>query len=444
VRIALVQSHLTRHGFWGGVLLARQIAAGLAAAGHEVHAVEFSHTPAKEPTPIAGFVVHELPAMPMDDGINPLWAWSPFAADVAEATRFLRAVSPDVVYGHMIQGNTAVSAAALDAGLPVVHHVHDFAFLCGRSFLVDAAGRPCAGPDAGRCEACLRARATPAMRAGMQLASLPGGDLLLRTALGRRRSERFRLREGLTRFQGFSKRYLDGVGTWIATGPAIRDVLLRHGVARERVTILPHALPDERRRTHPGPPPLSGRPLRIGYFGRIAPEKGVDLLADVLGRLARRGVRDFEWWVVSGSVPATVRADLARRSGLPEERIRLVEGLQGSDLDPVIASLDVCVIPSLWPEIGPLTLLEALSQGVPCVCNDMAGHAHLVRDGVNGFLFRTGDGADLEEKLSLLLADDALAKRLRGTVPPLADFASFLGRIDGILRAAALPSPPSP
>jgi glycosyltransferase involved in cell wall biosynthesis len=238
------------------------------------------------------------------------------------------------------------------------------------------------------------------------------------------------------RFFAFSRRFMESVTSWIATGPRIRDVMCRHGVSPDRVTILPHSLPDDRLQRSPAPPSLEGRPVRIGYFGRISPEKGVGLLAGALRSLANRSSRSFEWWVISGSVSLEDRRELQQRSGLPNERIRFVEGLRGVDLNVVIAQLDVCVLPSLCPEIGPLTLLEALAQGVPCICNDTAGHAYLVQDGVNGFLFPTGQKADLVRKIHGCLADDAGLERLRGHPCPVAPFADFVRNIAHTLDAA--------
>lgn len=440
MKVCLIQSHLIRSGFWGGVLLTRQIAAGLANAGHDVHVTELTHEPTSPTTQLGPAIVHHLRASPMQKGVNPLWAWYPEELDVIAGMDFLSRLSPDVIYGHMLPENMPLYEAAIRLGLPIVQHVHDFSVLCGRSFLVDDKGRACAGPAEGRCESCLRTSHAPALRLGMRLASLPGGEAVIRGLLGPRRTERFRLRAGVDRFFAFRRRLMEAVHSWIATGPRIRDVLCRHGVEAGRVTILPHALPDDRRVLSPPPPPLAGRPVRIGYFGRIAPEKGVDMLANAIRRLQRTVPRDFEWWVISGVISPKDRARLQERASLPQDRIRFIEGTQGAALNPVLAQLDVCVVPSLCPEIGPLTLLEALAQGVPCICNDMAGLAHLVREGSNGFLFRTGDQDDLLRTLARCMADDEVLPSLRSHACPIAPFADFIRQIEATLAAALSPA----
>lgn len=164
------------------------------------------------------------------------------------------------------------------------------------------------------------------------------------------------------------------------------------------------------------------------------------MLANAIRRLQRTVPRDFEWWVISGVISPKDRARLQERASLPQDRIRFIEGTQGAALNPVLAQLDVCVVPSLCPEIGPLTLLEALAQGVPCICNDMAGLAHLVREGSNGFLFRTGDQDDLLRTLARCMADDEVLPSLRSHACPIAPFADFIRQIEATLAAALSPA----
>jgi glycosyltransferase involved in cell wall biosynthesis len=71
------------------------------------------------------------------------------------------------------------------------------------------------------------------------------------------------------------------------------------------------------------------------------------------------------------------------------------------------------VVPSLWWENSPITIHEAFLAGVPVVASDQGGMAELVQDGVNGFLFRMGDAADLARALMRFVSDPSLVERLR-------------------------------
>ncbi len=69
------------------------------------------------------------------------------------------------------------------------------------------------------------------------------------------------------------------------------------------------------------------------------------------------------------------------------------------------------VFPSLWYEAQPLIILEALAHGIPCVVSDTSAAREMIIPGRTGLLFRTGDVADLRDKLTLL-RDDELVDRL--------------------------------
>jgi glycosyltransferase involved in cell wall biosynthesis len=69
------------------------------------------------------------------------------------------------------------------------------------------------------------------------------------------------------------------------------------------------------------------------------------------------------------------------------------------DLESILEDLDVVVLPSLWWENTPLVMLRALAHKVPVVVSDFPGMTEVVRDGVDGFVFRPGEYKDLENIL---------------------------------------------
>ena len=134
--------------------------------------------------------------------------------------------------------------------------------------------------------------------------------------------------------------------------------------------------------------------LIVGYVGRLAPEKQVELLAGACGP---KGVRV----VVVGDGPS--------RPGLAEALPGAVflGRRTGGDLARIFASLDVFV------HTGPFetfcqTVQEAMASGVPVVAPAAGGPLDLVAHGRTGLLVPPRDAAAVRDAVAALAADPAL------------------------------------
>lgn len=76
------------------------------------------------------------------------------------------------------------------------------------------------------------------------------------------------------------------------------------------------------------------------------------------------------------------------------------------------------VVPSIWWDNGPQTVLEFLACGLPVLGANVGGIPDQVRDGENGLLFRANDRADLARAITRLASEDGLVERLRAGVRP--------------------------
>jgi phosphatidylinositol alpha 1,6-mannosyltransferase len=137
-----------------------------------------------------------------------------------------------------------------------------------------------------------------------------------------------------------------------------------------------------------------GGEVLVGYVGRLAVEKRLDLLARVA---TLPGVR----LVIVGSGPA----EAAARRALPRA---LFLGQRGGDeLATIYASLDVFAHSGPHDTFGH-TLQEAAASGLPVVAPAAGGPLDLVQDGVTGFLVAPGDPVALAGAVAALAADAAL------------------------------------
>jgi len=143
--------------------------------------------------------------------------------------------------------------------------------------------------------------------------------------------------------------------------------------------------------------PDDGR-LLVGYVGRLAPEKELDLLS-VLAHDPRYRL------VIVGGGPEEQRL----RTLLPGAAFLGV--LHGDELGAAYASLDVFVHTGRH-ETYCQSAQEALASGVPVVAPRAGGPIDVVTDQVAGYLYEPGDDADLARYVDLLAADPLHRRRM--------------------------------
>lgn len=139
--------------------------------------------------------------------------------------------------------------------------------------------------------------------------------------------------------------------------------------------------------------------IAVGFLGRLVKEKGLDVFADVLAELRRRGVRHKA--LVIGKGPAEDWfAQVAPGA--------VFAGFQsGDDLGRAVASMDVFFNPSITETFGNVTT-EAMAAGVPVVAARATGAVDLVEDGVTGFLVDPTDIAGYADAIARIAADPGL------------------------------------
>jgi glycosyltransferase involved in cell wall biosynthesis len=191
-----------------------------------------------------------------------------------------------------------------------------------------------------------------------------------------------------------------------------------------RLHVVPNAVRIPATRTHGSTPP------RVFYSGRLENEKGTDILLDAISTLQARGV-DADW-VLAGE------HDMKRWprvvSSLPEpERVELTGWLEEREVHGILEGTDVFVLPSRAEGL-PISVLEAMSYGVPSVATALGGIPELISDGVNGVLVPPGDARRLADALEELILDPARRARLGKSARASVVEGYSLDRVVGLMQ----------
>jgi glycosyltransferase involved in cell wall biosynthesis len=181
-------------------------------------------------------------------------------------------------------------------------------------------------------------------------------------------------------------------------------------VATERVRLIPGSGVDCQRFTPVGSVP-GDRPLRVLLAARLLWDKGLTEYAQAARRLLGQGraIRFLLAGTPDAGNPSAVPA--ATVQGWVDEGI--IEWLgHVDDMPPLLASVDVMVLPSYYGEGLPKSLIEAAACALPLVTTDMPGCRDVVTDGVDGLLVPPRDSVALADAIAQLQNDPALAARL--------------------------------
>lgn len=165
--------------------------------------------------------------------------------------------------------------------------------------------------------------------------------------------------------------------------------------------------------------PSGAHPFTIGYFARVAPEKGLHLLADAYRRLRHRVDAPAARLEVAGYLGKEHEVYLRgverqmKEWGLDGE-YRYHGVLDRQQKIEFLQSLDVLSVPATYDEPKGIFLLEAMACGVPVVQPRRGAFTEVIQKTGGGLLVAPDDADALAEGLLRLSRDPSLAEELGG------------------------------
>lgn len=165
------------------------------------------------------------------------------------------------------------------------------------------------------------------------------------------------------------------------------------------------------------------RVLRVVCVARLVEKKGVIYLCEAVARLARRHV-PVELEVIGDGPLQGALERFVSASGL-DGRIRISGRRDKAYIQAALRGADVFALPSVTAADGdqegiPVSLMEAMASGVPCLSTLHSGIPELIEDGRSGWLVPERDAVALADTLMRIQRGDfdlaAIARRARDTV----------------------------
>jgi glycosyltransferase involved in cell wall biosynthesis len=152
----------------------------------------------------------------------------------------------------------------------------------------------------------------------------------------------------------------------------------------------------------------AARPNVVLFLGRLEAAKGIYDLLDALAGV-RGAVPDVRL-VCAGEGDRPGVARHAERLGIADA-VKFTGWVGPSGKRALLETAAAFALPS-YDEALPVSLIEAMSAGVPPIVSPVGGIPEVVQEGCSGVFVAPGDKAGLERRLKRLLLDRPLAERI--------------------------------
>ena len=280
--------------------------------------------------------------------------------DLAYVLHYLRKLSPSVLVGLK------------RAGLPIVVRLSDYAMLCPEAHCLR---------DSQPCELCVTSNLVPSIRYRCIQNNLAASAL-----------------NAIATWYHQFRHYFDLVDVFVVTNRFMYRMMVVAGFPESRLRFIPTFVDNGIFKSLP----TNSRQDIVVFAGRLESIKGLHILVDAIAILATEHP-DVAWkYKIAGrgdeeyvhSIRRKVEAD-----GL-EAKIDFLGEMQAIDLARLLSYASLSVIPSIWYENLPNALLESYACGTPVIASSLGSLKDAVVDGETGFLFKSGDAAQLANTLS--------------------------------------------
>jgi glycosyltransferase involved in cell wall biosynthesis len=204
-------------------------------------------------------------------------------------------------------------------------------------------------------------------------------------------------------FQNLNCLYEKSINVFITPSLFMKKKLIEYGINKKRIVHINNFIDAPKFSLE-----KAAKEKYILYFGRICEAKGIFLLLD-----AARQLHGVKFKVAGNFEDEAIKSKVLER--IKKDNVTNVEllGFKNSyELKELIFQSRFVVVPSLWYENQPYSILESFASGKAVVASRIGGIPEIVHNGKDGFLFEPGDVNQFVQKIKKLLGSPALAKKL--------------------------------
>ena len=283
---------------------------------------------------------------------------------------------PDIIHVHNYKFviTPSIFKAAKDRGIRTVLTLHNYRMMVPCGNFMTKKGQV--------CEKCLTGSSKQILIKRCSQGSLQKSYLQYRLYS----KTRFKLNQ-----------LIDLVDKYIVLSKFAETKLLSTGVPKSQVQIKPNFVHSEIDIT-----PNENKQERAVFIGRLSFEKGIIDLISAWDNI------DYPLYII-GDGPL---ANKARELSTNNPQIFFLGNLPNNEVKFFLSKSAFLIFPSTLYEGMPMTILEAMSLGVPVIATRLGPRQEIVKEDITGFLYENGNQQDLLNKVKLLINTKDLRKSL--------------------------------
>ena len=202
-----------------------------------------------------------------------------------------------------------------------------------------------------------------------------------------------------------SKGYKSMINKYLSPSKFLRDKFIKAGFEEKNILYLPNSIAESNFKIN------AGDLNYVAYIGRLSSEKGLKYLLIAVAKLPN--IR----FVIVGDGPERAELEsIKQKNNL--DNLEFVGQKNGAELESLIAGARLLVLPSVWYENAPLSILEAKAHGKIMVASDIGGISEILP---KELLVKPGDAVALANLIEEWFDKDeierqSMSERLFGQV----------------------------
>lgn len=284
---------------------------------------------------------------------------------------------PDIV--HLNNFQRQLSASIINPikkrNIPIVFTAHDVQAICPAITMLDSKNKICERCIKGKYANCIKGKCIK--------------DSLLKSFLGAIEGYYYRIKNIYNKFD-----YI------ITPSEFYKKQFENDGINNKKIIAIHNCIKTEEYNLE-----IQDKGYAL-YFGRLSQEKGILNLLEAFSKL------DDGILHIAGEGPEKENIERIIKEKHLEKRVRMLGFLNKEQVKEQIQSCRFVVVPSMWYENCPYSVIETLVVGKPVIGSKIGGIAELIEDGENGYTYLYTDIEELTKKMKMLIEDKKLAEEL--------------------------------